>query len=47
MKLNLILPRNQFADFHKMLEQDEDINMSVKSINKTYGKVGGINLISQ
>lgn len=45
--LNIIMPRNQFADFHKMLEQDGNVNMSVKSVTKTYGKVGGIDLISQ
>jgi uncharacterized protein YebE (UPF0316 family) len=45
--LAIILPRNQFEDFHKMLEQDGNVNMSVKSITRTYGKVGGINLIAE
>lgn len=44
--LKIILPRNQFPSFHKMLEQDGNVNMSVKSITKTYGKVGGINLVA-
>jgi uncharacterized protein YebE (UPF0316 family) len=45
--LSIILPRNQFDDFHKMLEQHGNVNMSVKSITKTYGKVGGVNLITE
>jgi len=44
--LKIILPRNQFPSFHKMLEQDGNVNMTVKSITKTYGKVGGINLVA-
>lgn len=45
--LKIILPRNQFPAFHKMLEQYGNVNMSVKPITKTYGKVGGINVIAQ
>jgi uncharacterized protein YebE (UPF0316 family) len=45
--LKIILPRNQFECFHKILGENGNVNMSVKSITKTYGKVGGIDLISQ
>lgn len=44
--LTTILPRKQFSDFHRLLEQDGKVNMSVKSITKTYGKVGGINVVT-
>ncbi|MBP1743027.1 MAG: hypothetical protein H6Q58_5 [Firmicutes bacterium] len=42
--LRIILPRNQFECFHKMLAEHGNVNMSVKSITKTYGKVGGMNV---
>ena len=45
--LTTILPRKQFPDFHGIMEQDGKVNMSVKSITKTYGKVGGINMITE
>jgi len=38
--LTTILPRKQFPDFHGIMEQNGKVNMSVKSITKTYGKVG-------
>ena len=40
--LTAILPRKQFPGFHEIMEQDGKVNMSVKSITKTYGKVGVI-----
>ncbi len=45
--LKIILPRKQFPDFHGIMEQYGKVNMSVKSINKTYGIVGGINVIAE
>ena len=45
--LTTILPRKQFPDFHELMEQDGKVNMSVKSITKTYGKVGGISMIAE
>lgn len=45
--LTTILPRKHFPDFHKIMEQDGKVNMSVKSITKTYGKIGGINVIAE
>lgn len=45
--LTTILPRKQFPEFHGIMEQDGKVNMSVKSITKTYGKIGGINVIGQ
>jgi len=42
--LTTILPRKQFPDFRDIMEQDGKMNMSVKPITKTYGKVGGISL---
>lgn len=44
--LTTILPRKQFPNFYGTLVQDGKVNMSVKSITKTYGKVGDINLIA-
>ncbi len=45
--LKIILPRKQFTDFHGLMEQYGKVNMSVKSITKAYGKVGGINMIRE
>lgn len=45
--LKVILPRKQFPDFHGLMEQNGKVNMSVKSITKTYGKVGQINMIAE
>jgi hypothetical protein len=45
--LTTILPSKEFSAFHKIIEQDGKVNMSVKSITKTYGKVGSINVITQ
>jgi len=42
--ITAILPRKQFPDFRGIMEQDGNVNMSVKPITKTYGKVGGISL---
>lgn len=38
--LKIILPRNGFTDLHETLKKDGNVNMSVKTISKTYGKVG-------
>ncbi|MDD3269327.1 MAG: hypothetical protein PHX14_08400 [Syntrophomonadaceae bacterium] len=38
--LNIILPRKQFPHLQERLEQDGHYNMSVKSVNKAYGKIG-------
>lgn len=38
--LKIILPRNRFAHLHETLKKDGNVNMSVKTISKTYGKVG-------
>lgn len=43
--LTAILPRKHFSDFHEIMEQGGKVNMSVKSISKTYGKVGDINAL--
>jgi len=45
--LTTVLPRKQFPDFHELLEQDGKVHMSVKSITKTYGKVGGMSVITE
>ncbi|AHM57801.1 hypothetical protein EAL2_808p02960 (plasmid) [Peptoclostridium acidaminophilum DSM 3953] len=45
--LTIILPRNHFSDFHEMLKQHGNVNMSVKSISQTYGKVGGMNFAAE
>ncbi|ABI69095.1 hypothetical protein [Syntrophomonas wolfei] len=45
--LTAILPRKQFPEFHAIMEQDGKVNMSVKSITKTYGKVGSINVLAE
>lgn len=45
--LRIILPRKQFPDFHGILEQSGKVNMSVKSISKTYGKVGGVKVVTE
>jgi uncharacterized protein YebE (UPF0316 family) len=42
--LTIILPRKEFPGLHALIEQDGKVNMSVKSITRTYGKVGGINV---
>jgi uncharacterized protein YebE (UPF0316 family) len=42
--LTTILPRKEFPVFHAIIEQDGQVHMSVKSITKTYGRVGGINV---
>lgn len=39
--LTTILPPKQFPYFQGIIEHDGKVNMSVKSITKTYGKVGG------
>ncbi len=44
--LTIILPRKQFPEFHGIMEQYGKANMSIKSINKTYGKIGGANVIA-
>ena len=38
--LTTILPRKEFPGLLALIEQDGKVNMSVKSITKTYGKVG-------
>jgi len=38
--LNIILPRKQFPVLKEILEQDGKVNMSIKTVSKTYGKVG-------
>ncbi|MDT3701155.1 MAG: hypothetical protein RO469_17270 [Thermincola sp.] len=45
--LKVILPRKQFPDFHELMERNGKVDMSVKSISKTYGKVGRINLTTE
>ncbi|MDD2620992.1 MAG: hypothetical protein PHC92_10030 [Syntrophomonadaceae bacterium] len=37
--LNIILPRKQFPHLEECLQLDGSYNMSVKSINKAYGKI--------
>lgn len=38
--LTIIIPRKKFAALKDTLEQDGKINMTVKPVTKTYGKVG-------
>lgn len=45
--LKIIMPRKQFPDFQGILEQYGKVNMSVKTISKTYGKVGGIQAVTE
>lgn len=45
--LTAILPRRQFPEFHALAKQDGKVNMSVKSITKTYGKIGNINVLPE
>lgn len=45
LMLKIILPRNRFAAFHNQLKEDGNVNMSVKTVTQTYGKVGSFNLI--
>ncbi|MCX5780174.1 MAG: hypothetical protein NTV45_05045 [Firmicutes bacterium] len=45
--LTTILPRKEFPGFHGIIEQDGKVNMSVKAITKTYGRVGGINVVAE
>ena len=42
--LTIILSRKHFPVFYRLIEQYGKVNMSVKSITKIYGKVGGINV---
>jgi len=44
--LTIILPRKEFPGLHALIEQDGKVNMSVKSITKTYGRVGGIDAVA-
>lgn len=41
--LKIILPRNRFTELHEILKKDGNVNMSVKTISRIYGKVGIIN----
>lgn len=43
--LTIILSRKHFPAFHRIIEQHGNVNMSVKSITKIYGKLGGINAL--
>ena len=45
--LKVILPRKEFPDFHELMEQNGKVNMSVKSITRTYGKIGGIRMAAE
>ena len=45
--LTTILPRKEFRALHELIEQDGKVNMSVKSITKTYGNLTGINLVPE
>ncbi|WP_054692498.1 hypothetical protein [Syntrophomonas palmitatica] len=42
MVISIITPRKQFPALKKILAADGKINMSIKDIGKTYGKVGQI-----
>jgi uncharacterized protein YebE (UPF0316 family) len=44
--LTVILPRKQFSELKDIVEQDGTANMSVKTITKTYGKVGSQTMIA-
>lgn len=44
--LKVILPRKQFPDFQGIIKHYGKVNMSVKSINKTYGKIGGTTVLT-
>jgi uncharacterized protein YebE (UPF0316 family) len=44
--LTIILPRKQFSELKEIVEQDGTANMSVKTINKIYGKVGSQTMIA-
>lgn len=37
--LTITLPRKQFQELKEILEEDEKVNMSVKTVSKTYGKI--------
>ncbi|MGB5824635.1 MAG: hypothetical protein WBH44_11235 [Proteocatella sp.] len=43
LMLKIILPRNCFSDLHEILKNDGNVNMSIKTISKIYGKVGIVN----
>lgn len=45
--LKIIMPRKQFSDFHVIMEQYGNVNMTMKTITKTYGKIGGVNMITE
>jgi uncharacterized protein YebE (UPF0316 family) len=38
--LNVILPRKQFPELQDILAGHGKVNMSVKAVSKTYGKLG-------
>jgi len=38
--LTIILPRKQFSELKECVDQDGLVNMSIKTITKTYGKIG-------
>lgn len=45
--LTAILPRKQFPDFYALMEEDGKVNMSVKTVTKTYGKIGAVNVLAE
>lgn len=45
--LAIVLPRKQFPALKEMLKQDGKLNMYVKSVTKTYGKVGSVSMIPE
>lgn len=45
--LTIILPRKKFPELYRIMGTDGKVNMSVKSVTKTYGKVKGFNVISE
>jgi len=45
--LTIIMERKHFPDFHEIIQQDGKVNMLVKPISKTYGKIGGISVTAE
>ncbi len=43
MVITVVVPRRELNDLHEMLKTEGRLNMAVKDVSKTYGKVGSIN----
>lgn len=44
--LTITLPRKQFQGLKEILQQDGKVNMTVKAVSKTYGKIGSVSVIN-